>query len=265
MSNAIIVEPLAMPGVTASSTAAGHDAAFVANDHMGVTWQSGAGVDGQALYLDMGANVEFDTIAIFGLTGAQPGWQLQVVAADTPDFGTGAWSDGAHALLAGSGMPTSGRGKSLWLAAAGDLPPPKRYIALNFTGLVTSSITVARVVIGKRIQLHRNFQFGAAFGVRDLGSVDWSARGVLLRRRGVKLRSTGLSFPHAHRDEVEAKVNPLLERIGNTDCICLVTDPDAHAQRQNRMYFGPMVGDLGVVWARADGFEARVNVVGLDI
>ena len=57
----------------------------------------------------------------------------------------------------------------------------------------------------------------------------------------------------------------LIERIGNTDCICLVTDPDAHEQRQNRMYFGPMVGDLGVVWSRADGFEARINVVGLDI
>lgn len=264
MSNAIIIPPLAMPAVTASSTATGHDPMFVANDFLGVVWESAASGDGQALYIDLGATIEFDTIAMFGLTGAHSGLSLQVVAADTPDFGTGTWSDGAKPLLAGSTMPTSGRGKSLWLAPE-DLPlPPKRYVALNITGLSGSAATVGRVVIGKRIQLHRNFQFGAAFGVRDLGSFDFSARGVPLRRRGEKLRSVGLTFPHVHRDEIEAQIAPLLERIGNTDVIALVSDPDAHEQRQNRMYLGPMVGDLGYVWARAGGFEARANVVGLD-
>lgn len=268
MSNAIIVEPLAMPAITASATAAGYDPSFAGNDHMGVVWKSPTGAATRTLTIDLGADKEFDTIALFGMTGAQTGWTLKVdaaTAAQGSGFPGGSWSGSTDTLLAGTKMPTSGRGKALWLAPDVSPPPASRYIRLTFGSLSNAAVTVARVAIGAKIQLHRNFQFGAAFGVRDLGNIDWSARGVLLRRRGAKLRSTGLSFPHAHRDEIEAKINPLIERLGNTDCICLVTDPDAHEQRQNRMYFGPMVGDLGVVWARADGFEARVNVVGLDI
>lgn len=267
MSNAIIVEPLALPGIVASDSAAGYIPQYAANDYMGVVWKSPAGTSTRTLTIDLGADLAFDTIALFGLTGAQAGWTLKVdaaTAAQGSGFPGGSWSGSVDTLLAGTEMPTSGRGKSLWLAPAVLPPPASRYVRLTFGSLSNAAVTVARVVIGERIQLHRNFQFGAAFGVRDLGGVEFSARGVLLRRRGEKLRSTGLSFPNAHRDEVEAMINPLLERIGNTDCICVVTDPDAHAQRQNRMYYGPLVGDLGVVWAKADGFEARVNIVGLD-
>lgn len=267
MSNAIIVEPLAMPAITASATAAGFDPLNVANIFMGVVWKSPTGAATRTLTIDLGADTAFDTIALFGLTGAQPGWTIKVdaaTAAQGSGFPGGSWSGTAETLLAGTAMPTSGRGKSLWMAPAVSPPPASRYIRLTFGSLSNAAVTVARVVVGERIQLHHNFQFGAALGVRDLGSFDFSARGVPLRRRGEKLRSAGISFPHAHRDEIEAVVNPLLERIGNTDEIVLVTDPDAHAQRQNRMYYGPLVGDLGTVWARADGFEARVNIVGLD-
>jgi hypothetical protein len=267
VSNAIIVEPLAMPVVTASATAAGYDPSYVDGIMMGVVWKSPTGAATRTLTVDLGADKPFDTIALFGLTGAQPGWTLKVDAATSAQgssFPGGSWSGTAATLLAGTEMPTSGRGKSLWLAPDVSPPPASRYIRLTFGSLSNAAVTVARVAIGKRIQLDHNFVFGAAFGVRDLGSFDFSARAVPLRRRGEKLRSTGLSFPHTHRSEVEAAVNPLIERIGNTEAIVVVTDPDAHAQRQNRMYFGPLVGDLGVVWSRADGFEARVNIVGLD-
>ena len=43
MSNAILVEPLAMPAVTASATAAGYDPLNVANIYMGVVWKSPTG------------------------------------------------------------------------------------------------------------------------------------------------------------------------------------------------------------------------------
>lgn len=267
MSNAIIIPPLAMPAVTASATAAGHDPMYVGNDFLGVVWKSPTGASSRSLVIDLGADTAFDSIALFGLTGAQAGWTLQVEAATAAQgsgFPGGSWVGSAVTLIAGSVMPTSGRGKALWLAPAVSPPPASRYIRLTFAALSSAAVTVGRVVIGQRIQLHRNFQFGAAFGVRDLGSFDFSARGVPLRRRGEKLRSVGLTFPHVHRDEIEDHAAPLLERIGNTEVIALVTDPDAHEQRQNRMYLGPMVGDLGYVWSRANGFESRANVVGLD-
>lgn len=266
MSNAIIIPPLAMPAVTASATAAGHDPMYVANDFLGVVWKSPADSTSQFLTIDLGTDTEFDTIGLFGLTGAQANWQMQVkvaTAAQGSSFPAGSWVGGVETLLAGAAMPTSGRGKALWLAPESP-PPAGRYVRITFGAPTNVAFTVGRVVIGKRIQLHRNFQFGAAFGVRDLGSFDFSARGVPLRRRGEKLRSVGLTFPHVHRDEIDDYTAPLLERIGNTEVIALVTDPDAHEQRQNRMYLGPMVGDLGYVWSRANGFESRANVVGLD-
>ena len=267
MSNAIGMRPLPIASATASATAAGYDPTYVGNDYMGVQWKSPTGAASRSLVIDLGADTAFDTIALFGLTGAQPGWTLQVEAATAAQgagFPGGSWVGTAAPLLAGSAMPTSGRGKALWLAPAVSPPPASRYIRLTFAALSNAAVAVSRVAIGTRFQFARNFQFGAAFGVRDLGSFDFSARGVPLRRRGEKLRSVGLSFGSVYRDEVEAIVHPLLELVGNTEPIVLVTDPDAHAQRQNRMYFGPLVGDLGTIWPRAIGFEWRVNLVGLD-
>lgn len=268
MSNAIAFKPLALAGVTASNTAAGYDAAYAANDYMGVVWKSDTGAATRTLVIDLGNDTAFDVIALFGMTGAQPGWTLKIetaTAAQGNGFPGGSWIGSTDPLLAGSAMPSSGRGKALWLAPAISPPPASRYIRLTIGSLANAAVTVARVAIGRRLTLERNFQFGASFGVRDLGSLDFSARGVMLRRRAARLRSVGLTFPHVRRDEIEAKVQPLLELAGNTEPLCLVTDPDAHAQRQNRMYFGPLIGDLGSTWARPGGFEWRANLVGMDV
>lgn len=267
MANAILVRPLPFAAVTASTTAAGHDPNYIGNDFLGVVWKSDA-AEGQALYIDLGADTAFDTIALFGLTGATADWVWSVAAATTaqgPSFSGTFWEGSVETLLAGVGAnaPVSGRGKALWLAPTVSPPPASRYIRLGISGVGTK--IVGRAVVGQRVALQRNFAFGAAFGVRELGRVDFSRRGVMLRQRGAKQRSVGIAFPHVHRDEVEAVVHPLLERIGGTEPVMLVTDPDANAQRQNRMYFGPLIGDIGTVWARANGFEWRANLTALDI
>jgi hypothetical protein len=140
------------------------------------------------------------------------------------------------------------------------LAPPCRATA---SASPAGSIQVSRVVAGQRIALERNFGFGAAFGVRDLGSVDFGRRGVLQRVRGKKLRTVGLTFSNVRKNEVEAQTTPLLERIGNTEMVAIVTDPDAHPERQNRCYFGPLVGDLGQTWRKPDLFEAKANLVSI--
>ncbi|WP_188064766.1 hypothetical protein [Sphingobium sp. KCTC 72723] len=266
MSNAIIVKPIALTAVTASSTAVGHDPAYVGNDHMGVTWQSAAGGGSQTLLIDLGSDQAADAMLLLGCTGAQAGWTLRVqaaTAAQGPSFAGAFWDSGDGPFLAGSAMPVTGRGRSLWLAPASGGPPAARYWRVTIGGLSGAAAVVARVVIGRAIRLHRNFQFGAAFGVRDLGSVDFSVRGVLLRRRGVKLRSVGIAFGSVHRDEVEAIVHPLIEEVGISEPVALIIDPDAHAERQNRIWFGPFVGDVGTVWAKPGAFEWRANLVSL--
>ncbi|WHO37882.1 discoidin domain-containing protein [Sphingobium sp. AP49] len=266
MSNAVIVKPLAFAAASAGSTAAGYDPAFVGNDHMGVVWKSATGAASQALTIDMGANVTIDTILLLGCTGALAGWTLKVEAATSAQgatFPAGSWVGAALPFLAGSAMPVSGRGRAIWFAPASP-PPASRYWRLTIGGLANAAATVARLVMGRKIQLQRNFQFGAAFGVRDMSNVDFSVRGVLLRRRGVKLRSVAVTFGSVYKDEVEAVVHPLIEEIGISEPIALIIDPDDDAQRQNRIWFGPLVGDLGTVWAKPGGFEWRASLVGLN-
>ena len=280
MSNAFVVRPLAISAAaiaaSGSTTVAGAPI-NVANDYAGVIWRGSTSGSTLALDFDMGADVDLDTIALFGIAGTlapSTTWRIALAtAAQGPTFsgsnvttGTGTgnyWWPPLADLYAGSAMPASGGGKALWLKPAGG-PPLFRYVRLGFTGLATNQIEIARAVIGKRIQLARNFAFGGTYGVRDLGSFDFSPRGVLLRRRSKKLRTVNLGFPHAFKDEIEEQVQPMLELIGNTEPIALVTDPDAHAQRQNRMYFGPLVGELANTQAKAGGgWEWRCPMVSL--
>jgi hypothetical protein len=264
--NAWMLKPLAAAAASATSTSVG-DPSYVLNDYAGVVWQSGVG-DAAALTIDLGADMPVDAIMLFGLRGFAATAMVQIAlatAAQGAGFGGGSFWAATQGLLAGSVMPTSGKGVMLWAAPDAAAPPASvRYVRLSFTGLGAGAvIQVARAVIGQRIQLARNFGYGAAFGMRDLGSVDFSRRGVLLRTRGAKLRTLGLTFSNIRKDEVEATTRPLMEQLGNTETVALVTDPAADAQRQNRCYFGFLVGDLAQTWRNAAAFEAKINLVSI--
>lgn len=265
MSNAIIVEPLAISSVKAiDGSATGYDPAVVANDLLGVVWQSEVETMTR-LRIDLGSDVPFDTIILLGLGGTLSTATLQVsIATDAqgPSFGP-SWSDSARTLTAGANAPRSGRQKSLWTAPAG-APAAARYIMLRFDIPASSAISVGRVIVGQRIALQRNFRFGAARGVRSLGDVRFSPSGVPLVRRGGKLRTIGLSFSAIYNDEVENSIAPLIERVGTDTPIALVTDPADHADRQNRIYFGYLDGAPGTVQARAASYQADFNMVALD-
>lgn len=264
MPNAILLRPLPA-GVTASATAAGYDAAHVLADPAGVVWNSGTGAATRTLTFDMGADVLIDTIVLTGLAGAQSGWTwaISLATAAQGAFGGAFWAGSAETLLAGTAMPTSGMGRALWQAPAG-APAAARYLRITFAGLGTAAVQVSRAAIGAKIQLDRNFQYGAAQGVRPLGTADFSSRGALLRRHGPRLRGLGLSFAAVKRDEVEERVNPLFELVGNAHPIAIVTDPAAHAQRQNRIYFGVLTGNLGTINRRPGGWQADFNLVDLE-
>lgn len=255
MANAWILQPL---GFTASSphTAVG-DPNNTALDYAGVIWRSTV-TAAPYLRIDLGANTLIDTVQLFGLAGALGG-TFQVFGSTSAEGPVRARASGALTLLAGSVMPVSGLGVAL-----APLPtwPAVRYIDIEF-GLASSYIQVSRVAISKRIVLERNFGFGGSFGVRDLGSLDFSRRAILIRNRGKKLRTLGLTFSNIRKDEVEAMVKPLIEQIGNTEMIGFVTDPAADAQRQNRSYFGPLIGDLSTVWRNAAAWEAKANLVSI--
>lgn len=262
MANAWLIRPEAIAAVVASSTAPGRTAAHVANDFAGVVWRA-AGAGHATLTIDLGEDRIADTIALFGATGALPGWLLRIRAA-TQAQGSGLENtvvdSGVVPFLAGAEMTHDGRGIAVW---GGDNQIAARYWHFDIDA-GAGTVEIARVVIGRRIRLARNFAFGAGFGVKDLGSIEWSRLGVMNRRRGAKLRTVSLTFNSIHKDEVEQAVQPLLEHVGVTDPIALVTDPSPHPMRQRRCFFGPLTGDtLATSWRRADAFSAPFNLVSL--
>lgn len=266
MANAIILEPL--PGTaTGQTTASGYAAANVLNDYIGLRWRSAAGTASQYITIDLGSDRALDTVAVFGLAGIQPGWRMRVMlatAAQGSGFGVGAhWAGAWDAVASGRVLPVNGNGKALWLAP-GDAPATARYVRIAFDTLANAALEIARIAIAPRIEPHHNFKYGATLGVRPLGSLEFSARGVLLRRKGKKLRGLSISYEDATRAEVEAAILPLLERIGNDSPVVIVSDPAADPQLMNRMYFGFLTGNLGAVMARPGGFQTEFNLIAVD-
>ena len=266
MANAIILEPASMTAVTApGGSGAGFDPAVVANDLLGVIWQSPVSATA-SLQVDLGADTAVDSIVLLGLAGSLASATLTVrmaTAAQGSTFGP-SWSDSARSLLAGTTPPRSGKRKCWWTAPAG-APAACRYIRLNFASLGGSvALSVGRVIVGQRITLARNFSFGAVRGVRSQGSTGFSVTGTPLVRRGAKLRTLGLTFNAVYADEVEASVAPLHERCGTDTPIVIITDPDSNAERENRMYFGYLDGSPGTVQARAGSYQADFAMVAVD-
>ena len=279
MANAFILEPRPFGVTTDSFAQAGFPFSNASNDYAGILWRSRSDAASPIVVVDFGVEVPVDTVMLFGvwgnITSTEPGVRVALATtAQGPSFsgdyvldGTGEgnyWVDLNPVPLFAGAVTTARHGVSLWIAPTATRPATARYLYLNFIGLNDGNeIHVGRLVAGQRIQLQRNFSTGGNFGVRDLGSVDFSARGVLLRRRGTKLRTAGLTFSSLFRDEVEAATKPMLERIGNTEPVALVTDPTPDPMRQSRCYFGPLVGDLGHVQRRATAFEAKINMVSI--
>ncbi len=257
MANAWIIAPLPIVDVIAAADA-GHGGLNVANDYAGVIWRAPLNPGGVVqLILDIGQMASFDTVALFGVRFTGSAGALNFYTRSAPGE---AWTLVAPAqpVFAGAQSLADGRGVSLFAA---DQPIVNRQVLIEVYSATAGFVEVARAVIGARIVLERNFSFGASIGVKDLGSLEFSRRGVLLRASGAKLRTVALTFSSAHKTEVEAMTQPLFERIGNTECVALVTDPAPDVLRQRRCYFGPLVGDLSQTWRRADAWEAKVNLV----
>lgn len=265
--NAFLVRPLPIAAYIGSSTPRTGTISNIGNDYAGIIFEAFAdnGASSNAAYfnVDLGADVEIDTIMLFGVNGVPLGATGRVAyatSAQGPLTGSVTTYD-VPQVWAGSQPPATGRIIGMMNPGAIFVA---RYVQVAITLLGTGgAVTLSRIVIGKRFTPSRNFSFGGNVGVRDFGSLDFSDRAALLRRTGLKLRTVGLPFNSVYKDEVEAQVEPLLEYLGNTGCVALCTDPAPNAMRQRRCYYGPLLGDLSVTRRNAVGWEWRANMVSL--
>lgn len=271
MANAILFRPLIWESISADSEQLGFQPGLLSPwpvPRMGRIWRSTGGSATKVLTIDLGSDTPLDTIALFGI-GAENDppsddwqWTVALATAAQGGFAGSFWNGTAADLLAGETLPVSGFGKALWQAPAG-APAAARYVRITFSALANARIQVALLAIGKAFQPARNYSYGAAFGVRDLGLLDYSPRGVITQRRGAKLPGVGLRFTALRREEIEDTLQRLFERVGNTDPVVLITDPSAHAQRQNRIGIGHLTGNLGSIHRVPNFFQADINFVGV--
>lgn len=267
MANAWIIEPIAPTRMVfdyGGAPVAGTGANLF-NDYAGVVWRRETTSPAQptpdaGTLFDVGRDMAVDTMLVFGLEGVADDTAIQLYGWTDAEGQVGNPSV-AFGDVVGPGAPSTSGKRSALIRT--DVPIVARYFQFSIYPKGPGTVGAARLVIGRRIELERNFSFGAGFGVKDLGSLEFSRRGVLLRNRGAKLRTTALTFSSVRRDEVEQLTKPLLERIGNTECVALVTDPAPDVQRPSRCYFGPLVGDLSQTWRRADAWEAKINMVSI--
>jgi hypothetical protein len=282
MAKGFLLKPLPIAALSANGTtggtAAGFDVQNVNNDFAGVIWRSPL-TDYCYIVADLGSDTPIDTLMAFGLWGnitfGAPYVQIALAtqaqgngfSGSNVNTGTGAGNFYLDPLTYPPlvGPPVSGKGTFLWQRPSTDISPTAvRYVLIAFHGLTlaTDYIDIARLVIGQRFTPSINFN-AIAPGVKDLGSLDFSARAVLMRRRAKKLRTISLTFSNIHKDELVASVRPLIEYMGNTEMVAIVTDPTADSDRMNRCYYGPHVGDLGIAWRKADCWETKLNIVSI--
>jgi len=229
-----------------------------ANDYMGLVYRSTVG-NILTLKIDLGASpAPVDTIAALDtnipLTGTPSAWSIFANAADS-------WGSPSLALNlnppAGEALSAKGLRHGLHLFAS---PVTFRWWLVRINAQAGIRSQMGRVLIGRRFQPARNFQFGAERGARDLGEVRFGPRGAFLRRRGRILRTLGFSWPLMAKAEAEAEFLPLAETAGNSDFLLACLDPEAEAERTRRLYFGPIEGNPATAWRVWDGFEARVQI-----
>jgi hypothetical protein len=254
MGNAIIVEPYNLQVVVAEGSSGGTEPGNLNNDWIGVVHRGTAVAPPALVSADFGGALPVDTVALLNSTGTATQWEVN---GGTVSGASNVYLASGLTFAAGATGTTSGKVHSLHLL-------PAIYMARYWTARFTAMAGVfeaGRYVLGRKYQPARNFSFGAAFGVQDLGGGKFNSQGVWLPQPGIIQRTIGLSFTSTTRQEAELTLQPLLERVGNSKHILLVTNPDPDTLLQKRMYFGPLQGNLDTLWRVPDGWEWRANLV----
>jgi hypothetical protein len=255
MSRGFLLRPLVPTALSVPSSPAAPTAAIdMLNDMVGVAYTSGAGGSTDNIDVDFGSAVSIDTVALLQTNGAAANWTLRGAA--TQAGLPGASDIFSATFAAGSATPSSGRTHALGVLAA---PLSFRWWRIGLSGL-TAPIQVGRLIMGLRFQPDVNFSFGAALGVEDLAGGEFSRHGVWLPGDGRIQRTLGLRWPHATRTEAEEQVSVLMETVGNRGHVLACLDPTANAQRQRRLYYGPLRGNLQMVWNVGQRFEWRADL-----
>lgn len=254
MSNGFLLDGYAGTISSAGAPVSPTTGANLGNDYVGLVLRTATAASLDAR-VDFGGAVAIDTAALLN-TNVPTGALYRLEANTTSDFTTPAFTTGNLTLASEFGSADGFRHLLVTLTSS----QTYRYWRFVVFGVSGTQLEAAFLRMGVRYEPARNFDFGLSRGVRDLGEVEFSTRGALLRRAGKRLRLLGISWSFVSADEAERLALPLLERAGNGRFLLACVNSDASGERTRRLYFGPLEGNLGLTWRAHDLFEKRLTL-----
>lgn len=102
----------------------------------------------------------------------------------------------------------------------------------------TGDFQVSNLVLGRKIEPSRFFNFDWEYGIEDLGGGDFNRFGVFDEEPGIVLRTIAFTLAWQTEAEFEDSFRPMIEAVGKRGLIYLVFDPEATTYRQARTFMG---------------------------
>lgn len=227
------VVPLDLGAITAGSAMAGFPAAHLDRfEGPGLTWQSAAA---SFVRGDLGAAQAIDFCSIIS-ANAQPGTTFRLRLGDTQAEVDGAadYDSGAQTFISPSITRSDGLYHSHW-----ELPSTqtKRWWRIDI-GSHTGAFQASKIVLGKRVNVDRFYNYDFEMGVEDRGSAEITRHGVVDSSPGVVLRTVEFTLEWMTRAEYEASFRPMFEQLGQTGIVYCCFDPESSTNRQAWTYMG---------------------------
>lgn len=102
----------------------------------------------------------------------------------------------------------------------------------------TGAFQASSLILGAKIEPSHFYNFDWEYGVRDLGSIDFTRFGVVDEQDGAVWRTIDFTLAWQSEAEFEASFRPMAEALGKRGVIYLCFDPEPTIYRQARTYLG---------------------------
>lgn len=253
----IFIVPVDLGSVTAASARAGFPVTNINRfKSAGLTWKSGTVSGGQrwargqfasAQQIDfcaiVGANPQFTTMYRLRLGYSQ----TDVDGSEAPyDSGTIPFIPSFDEDVGSASLSMDFIGKQYLL----ETPPSPFHSHLELavaqgctwwridvTGQ-TVDFQCSALVLGKKVEPSHFYNLDFEYGVKDLGSLDFSRWGVWDEEDGKVLRTVSFTLGWQSEAEYEASFRPMIERLGKRGVVYVVFDPTVSPYRATRTYMG---------------------------
>jgi len=256
----IFVMPLAFASLTSDSNASGHPVDSLGEHKaLGLTWKSGA-------YGDHWIRGQFDrprAIDFCALVSANAelGTQVRLRLGSTMAQvdGTAPHDSGTLPFIS----PAIEREDGLYHSHL-ELPAPVTASAfrIDITGH-SGPFEASMLVMGQKIEPSRFYNWDREFGVKDMGSGDFTPWGVFNEQPGVIMRTIDFTLGWQTETEFEDRFRPMIEQLGTRRPLYLVFDPEPHAARQAKTYMGVLSKPGFARGTRRPGFTQDFSILSM--